>query len=165
MSHVRLILREEVPGLGDAGDVVNAKPGYARNFLLPKGKATLATEARVKQLEHEKRVIAEKLAKDLKDLRAARDRFEGQHLEVTAQAGEEGKLFGSVTAPQIAELLAEKGLEVDRRKIVLSEPIKTVGEHQVTVRLHREVQATVKLTVTAVGAPAEPEPTEAEAAE
>jgi large subunit ribosomal protein L9 len=128
---------------------VSVKPGYARNFLLPQGKAALASEAKVNELEHHKRLIAEKVARELKDLNAARDRLEQLQLEVEAQAGEEGRLFGSVTAIQIAELIGEKGIEIDRRKIDLAEPIKEVGDHSVPIRLHREVIANVKLKVTA----------------
>jgi len=147
MAQVRLILREDVPNLGDAGDLVSVKPGYARNFLLPKGKATVATESRVKELEHHRRVIEEKLGKQLKDARAVEGRLSGIKLETTEKAGTEGKLFGSVTNMRIAELLAEKGFEVDRRKVKLAEPIKTVGEHTVSVKLHRDLETTVKITV------------------
>ena len=149
MGQVNLILREDVPKLGNAGDAVSVKPGYARNYLLPQGKAVLASEAKMKELAHHKRLISEKVARELKDLNATRDRLEQFELAVEAQAGEEGRLFGSVTAIQIAELIAEKGIEIDRRKIDLAEPIKEVGEHQVPVRLHREVTANVKLKVTA----------------
>ena len=149
MGQVKLILREDVPKLGHAGEVVSVKPGYARNFLLPQGKAALASEAKVNELEHHKRLIAEKVARDLKDLNAARDRLEQLQLEVEAQAGEEGRLFGSVTAIQIAELIGEKGIEIDRRKIDLAEPIKEIGDHSVPIRLHREIIANVKLKVTA----------------
>ena len=150
---VKVILSEEVPKLGDAGDLVSVKPGFARNYLIPQGKAIIATQARVNELEHHKRVIAEKNAKLLKDLRGTRDRLQGFELEIAAQAGEEGKLFGSVTSAQIAELVAEKGMEIDRRKIQLSEPIKQVGEHKVPVRLHKELTAHLKLKVTAINVP------------
>lgn len=149
MADVKLILREDVAKLGDAGELVSVKPGYARNFLLPQGKAILATAARVNELEHHRRIIAEKVAKERKDQEALRDRLEQQRLEVTAQAGEEGRLFGSVTAMQVAELLAEKGIEVDRRRIDLAEPIKEVGEHVVPIRLRGNLVAKVKLQVTA----------------
>src|SRR5690606_28095343 len=135
MRSVQVILSEDVPNLGEAGDVVSVKPGYARNYLLPQGKAIAATEASVKQLEHQKRVIAEKVARERKRLEGERARFEGQVIEITAQAGEEGRLFGSVTAAMIADALAERGLEVDRRRIALAEPIKEVGEHAVVIKL------------------------------
>ena len=149
MAHVKLILREDVPSLGDAGDVVSVKPGFARNYLLPQGKAIPATDANVSELEHHKRVVAERVTRERRAFEAQRDRLEAQRLEFTAQAGEEGKLFGSVTASQIAEALAAKGIEVDRRKIQLEEPIRDVGEHTVLIRLHREIAANVKVKVTA----------------
>ncbi len=149
MGQVRLILREDVPKLGQAGEVVSVKPGYARNFLLAEGKAMIATKAKVKEFDHNKRVIAEQQVKDRKDLEAVRRKLQSVVLEVTAQAGEEGKLFGSVTGQRIGELLAEKGLEIDRRKISLAEPIKSVGEHQISIRLHPDLTAEVKLVVTA----------------
>ncbi len=149
MAQVKLILKEDVPSLGEAGELVSVKPGFARNYLIPQGKALLATEERVNELEHHRRVVAEKIAREMKDHQAARDRIQNVTLEVSAQAGEEGRLFGSVTAPQIAELLAAKGIEIDRRKIELAEPIKDVGEHEVTVRLHREVRAALKVVVSA----------------
>jgi large subunit ribosomal protein L9 len=147
MAQVRLILREDVPKLGDAGEVVSVKPGYARNFLIPTGKAIHATQANVKELEHHQRQIAEKVAKQRKELEAERDRIQGIELEIAAQAGEEGRLFGSVTTMQIAELLGEKGVAVDRRRIELAEPIKEVGDFRVPVRLHREVVAEILVKV------------------
>lgn len=147
---VKVILREDVANLGEAGEVVAVKPGYARNFLIPEGKAIVATRSKVSELEHHQRVIAEKMAKELKDLRAAKDRLESLSLEISAQAGEEGKLFGSVTSTQIAELVAEKGMKIDRRKIQLAEPIKELGEHRVPVKLHRDVIAKLKLRVIAI---------------
>lgn len=149
MRSVKLILTEDVIGLGQGGDLVSVKPGYARNYLVPQGKAIPATEARVRELGHHKRVVEEKLARERKSLEAVRKKLEGMALEVTAQAGAEGKLFGSVTSLQIAELLAAKGFEVDRRKIELADPIKEVGEHRVPVKLHRDVVANVVVTVTA----------------
>src|SRR3990172_3221971 len=124
MRSVKLILREDVPNLGDSGEVVSVKPGFARNYLIPQGKAIAATAAHVRELEHEKRVIAEKVARERKALEAERAKIHGVEIEIAAQAGEEGRLFGSVTAAQIAEKLAERGLELDRRRIELAEPIK-----------------------------------------
>jgi large subunit ribosomal protein L9 len=147
VRHVKLILREAIPSLGEAGDLVQVKVGYARNYLLPKGKAVLATEAKVRELGHHRRVVMEKVAKEMKDLEVLRDHLQAVALEVSARVGEEGRLFGSVTAVQIAELLAEKGFEIDRRKIALDEPIKEVGEHGVPIRLHRDLTAEIKVTV------------------
>jgi large subunit ribosomal protein L9 len=149
MRQVKLILRENVPGLGDAGDLVGVKVGFARNYLLPQGKALLATESKVRELEHHKRVVTEKAARDLNDLKALRDRLESVALEVTARVGEEGKLFGSVTTAHIAELLAEKGYTVDRRKIQLSEPLREIGDHVVPIRLQRDLTAEVALKISA----------------
>ena len=149
MKHVNLILRESVVGLGDAGALVKVKTGYARNYLVPQGKAVTATDANVKELKHQKRVIADKAAKELLDLNASRDRLAAIRLEVTAQAGEEGKLFGSVTAAQIGELLGERGFAIDRRKIALTEPIKELGEHKVSIRLRGDVIAEITVAVSA----------------
>lgn len=164
MSPVKLILKEAVHNLGEAGDVVQVKPGYARNFLLPQGKAIPATETRVRELEHHKRIVAEKVARDMKDIRTRKDALEALSLEISARAGEEGRLFGSVTSVQIAELLMQHGFEVDRRRIDLREPIKETGEHTVPVKLHREIVARIKLRVVAVAAaPEEAEEEEPEA--
>jgi|SRR5690606_39040149 len=149
MRSVQVILREDVPHLGDAGDLVSVRPGYARNYLIPQGKAIAATAANLKELEHQRRVIAEKVARELKALEAERAKVDGQVVEIAAQAGEEGRLFGSVTAAMIAEKLAERGLEVDRRRIVLAEPIKSLGEYSVPVRFHRQVEATITVRVSA----------------
>ena len=148
MAQVKLILKESVPSLGEAGDLVHVRPGFARNYLIPRGKAIFASDANLKELEHHQRVVAEKVAKEMSSLRAVKDRIEGLALEVKARVGEEGKLFGSVTALQIGELLAAEGIEVDRRRIELPEPIKELGEHKVPVKLHRELVAEIKLQVT-----------------
>ena len=153
MSQVKLILTEGVHNLGESGDLVSVKPGYARNFLLPQGKAILATESRVKELEHNQRIVAEKAAKELKDLNGARKRLENLKLETSARAGDEGKLFGSITTANVATLLAAEGFDIDRRRITL-EPIKSIGDHKVQVKLHRDVVAEVSLHVKPEGAPA-----------
>ena len=149
MDGVKLILRESVPSLGEAGDLVTVRPGFARNFLLPQKKAILATEGNVRELEHKQRVVAAKVAKERKEHEGLRDRIQAVALTVRARAGEEGKLFGSVTSAQIAELLAAAGVTVDRRKIQLDEPIKELGEHIVEIRLQRDLVAKVKVVVSA----------------
>jgi large subunit ribosomal protein L9 len=151
MRSVQVILREDVASLGHAGELVNVKPGFARNYLIPQGKAIVATEASKRELEHQQRVIAERVRREVEQLEAERKKIDGVVIEIAAQAGEEGKLFGSVTVIQIAEKLAERGLEVDRRRIDLADPIKDLGEHDVVVRLHRQVTATVKVKVVAAG--------------
>lgn len=166
MGQVKLILREHVPSLGEAGELVTVKPGYARNYLIPQGKAIFATEANVKELEHHRRVVEAKLAKELASLEAVRKHVEGLSLEVKARAGAEGKLFGSVTALQVSELLAQHGVTVDRRRVQLTEPIKELGQHTVSVKLHRDLVAQVRVTVSpeesAPEAAAEPEEPPAE---
>jgi len=161
VSQVKLILVESVHRLGEVGDLVSVRPGFARNYLLPQGKAILATESRVAELEHHKRIVADKVAREMKDLQAVKKKIEGLKIEIGARAGEEGKLFGSVTAAQIAEQLALQGLTVDRRRIE-SDPIKSVGEHDVPIKLHRDVVATLSLHVVAEGGEPAP-PTEEEA--
>ena len=148
---MELILRQHVPSLGQAGDLVRVKPGYARNFLLPHGLAFEATEG------NKKRIAAETKARDAVAAaeRGAADTFALQlqavSLSFTAKAGEDGKLFGSITTGDIAEALANKGLTVDKRKLELEHPLKHLGIHNVIVRLHPDVQADVKVNVTAEG--------------
>ena len=157
MSLVRLILVESIHRLGEAGDLVSVKPGFARNYLLPQGKAILATVSRVKELQHNKRIAEELAARELQNLRLVKQKLESLSIEVAARAGETGKLFGSVTAPQIAERIEAAGLEIDRRRIELGEPIKEVGEHRVRVRLLRELVAEVTVKVVADTSAAAPE--------
>ena len=147
MRNVQVILREDVQSLGQAGELVAVKPGFAFNYLIPQGKAIAATEASKRELEHQRRVITEKVRRELELLEGERKKIDGVVVEISAQAGEEGKLFGSVTVVQIAEKLAEKGIDVDRRRIDLADPIKTLGEHSVVVKLHRQVTATIKVKV------------------
>lgn len=148
MGQVKVILREDIPRLGDAGDLVSVRPGYARNYLIPKGIAISATEEKVKEVEHYRRLIAERQVDLLKGLKGASDKIGAMDLSFEAQAGDSGKLFGSITATQIAKRIAEQGVEVDRRKIQ-SEPIKAVGEHAVKIRLHKELIVEVTVVVTA----------------
>ncbi len=147
MSQVKLILQDGVPGLGEAGDLVQVKPGFARNYLIPQGKAIFASDSKVMELEHHKRVVAEKVAKQMTALEALKAKIEGLALEVKARVGEEDKLFGSVTSAQIHELLRGEGVEVDRRRIELKDPIKAAGEHTIPVKLHRDLVAELKVKV------------------
>lgn len=146
---MEVILRDDIKSLGKAGDLVRVKPGYARNFLLPKGLAYEATEG------NKKRIVAETKARNVR-LAAEKDAavavaagISAVLLTFTRKAGEEGKLFGSITSQDIADSLAAQGQTVDKRKVELTHPIKTVGEHTVTVRLHPEVHADVRVTVAA----------------
>jgi large subunit ribosomal protein L9 len=146
---VKVVLREDVDHLGDRGQIVNVAPGYARNYLIPKGLAYTATEGNLRVLELEKRAWARREAKDAEEARGLAARIGGVQLTVTKRAGENGLLYGSVTSSEIAELLAAQGVAVDRRKIRLDDPIKQVGTFTVPVRLHRQVTADVSLQVVA----------------
>lgn len=148
---VELILRDDVPNLGKIGDVVRVKPGYARNFLLPRGLAVEASGKNLRVLEHQKRVIAVKADRDRKDAEARAKQVEGLTLTVQARAGEEGRLFGSVTNIDVERLLAARGIQVDRRRIELDEPIKQLGTYPIVVAIGRDVRATIQLTVEAAG--------------
>lgn len=146
---VQVILRDDVPNLGKIGDVVRVKPGFARNFLLPRGLAVEANPKNLRMLEHHKRVITAKADREHKSAEASAKRLDGLQLTVRARAGEEGRLFGSVTNMDVERLLAEKGFQVDRRRIALDEPIKQLGTFPITVQVGRTVRATVQLTVEA----------------
>lgn len=148
---VQVILRQAVDDLGEIGEVVDVRSGYARNFLIPQGIAYEATDANQKRFEEERRHILDRSARDLDRAKAVAERIEGQSVSFTVRAGEEGRLFGSVTASDISEALAEKGLEVDRHLIRLEEPIKQLGVYRVTVRLHAEVRPEVTVWVVAEG--------------
>ncbi|ACD96323.1 50S ribosomal protein L9 [Trichlorobacter lovleyi] len=146
---MKLILKENIEHLGQIGDIVKVAPGYARNYLLPKGLAIEATEKNAKALEHAKRQLAYKKNKSLEAAKNLVAKLEALSIVLTHQAGEEGKLFGSVTNMEIAAFLKDNGLEIDRKKIVLAEPIKQLGEYSVPVKVHPEVGATLKVTVSA----------------
>jgi len=148
---VQVILRQAVDDLGDIGEVVDVRPGYARNFLIPQGIAYEATDANQKRFEEERLHILNRSARELDRAKAAAERIQGQSVSFTVRAGDEGKLFGSVTASDIAEALSEKGLDVDRHLIRLDEPIKQIGVYKVTVRLHAEVRPEVTVWVVAEG--------------
>ena len=144
---MQVILRNRLENLGDAGDVVTVKPGYARNYLIPQGLAYEATAANVRRIERERAGIAKRAADDLQAARARATAFEGLSVTFNARAGEEGKLFGSITNGDIAEKLAEQGIEVDRKQILLDEPIKALGVFSVPIRLHAEVKPELKVWV------------------
>ena len=146
---MNIILKENVDGLGVIGDQVTVKPGYARNYLLPKGLAIVADNRNVKELEHQKRQLARKLEKVTKDAEAIKVRIEGVTAEFTQRASEEGKLFGSVTSMDLEGKLQAAGIEIDRKKIQLAEPIKSLGEHVVPIKLDAGVVAELKVVVNA----------------
>ena len=146
---VEVILRDDVEHLGKIGDVVRVKPGYARNFLFPRGLAVEANRKNLRVLEHQKRVIGAAADRQRKTAEGVAVRLAGLKLTVRARAGEEGRLFGSVTNLDVERLLADNGFQVDRRRIVLGEPIKQLGTYPIVVQVGRDVRATVELTVTA----------------
>ena len=133
---MKIILTQYVPKLGQAGTVQDVANGYARNFLIPRGMATIATRGSIKQVEQRQAADAKRVAKQEEELRGLSERIQGMRIEIEARVGEQGRLYGSVTAPDIAEKLsAALGEDIDRRKIDLDDPIRTVGEHQITIRL------------------------------
>ena len=144
---MKLILKEAVDRLGEPGDVVNVKPGFARNFLLPRGLAYEASAANVRRLERERKRAEEQARRAYLEARRRASRLEGMHLVFRARAGETDKLFGSVTAADIAERAVTSGLDfvLDKRHVNLAEPIKTLGVFDVPIKLHAEVE--VKVTV------------------
>ncbi len=146
---MKLILREDVENLGKGGELVDVKPGYGRNFLLPRGLAVPANPKNVRELEHQKSVAAAKAAKLKASAQAVAKRLAETPVTLKRKVGEQDKLYGSVTALDVAEALAARGLEIDRRSIDLAEPIKTVGEFDVPVKLHSDVVGKVKVTVQA----------------
>lgn len=146
---MEVILREDVKSLGKAGELVRVKPGYARNFLLPKGLAFEATEGNKKRIAAESKARATRAAAEKSAAEEYAARLATVTLTLTGKAGEEGKLFGSITAQDVADALAAQGYEVDRRKIDLEHPIKTLGFHTVGIRLHPEVRAEVRVSVVA----------------
>jgi len=146
---MNIILNENVDGLGKIGDVLKVKPGYARNFLLPRGLAVEANVRNVNELEHNKRQLERKLQRQTQAAELLKAQIEKIACSFTLRSSEEGKLFGSVTTQDIAEKLAASGVEVDRKQIVLDEAIKTLGEHQVVVKLQHGIVANVKVVVSA----------------
>jgi large subunit ribosomal protein L9 len=147
---MKVILRQDVPKLGEAGTIQDVKPGFARNYLIPQGMAILATPGEVKTAQLNAAVRARKIAKQEAQLQSLADRIEGQRLEFTVRAGEGGRLYGSITGGDIAEALATAvGEEIDRRKVVLDDPIRQLGEHAVVVHLVGRLKPAI--TVVAVG--------------
>ena len=144
---MQVILREEMPNLGTIGDVVKVKPGYARNYLLPRGLAVEASVRNLHELEHQKRVIADKRLREQKSAAAIADKLGSVKLEFEVRAGEDGKLFGSVTNQDVHRRLEERGFSIERRRILLDEPIKSLGSHDVVVHLGPDTKTTLKVEV------------------
>jgi large subunit ribosomal protein L9 len=144
---MRIILREEVHNLGKGGDVVSVKPGYGRNFLIPQGLAVLATERNVRLVEHHKKVIAARNAKLQKDAQAVADKLASLNVRIERQTGEGGKLYGSISTRDIEDAVRALGVTIDRKKLVIENPIKSTGEYTVDLKLGQSVVAKIKLTV------------------
>jgi large subunit ribosomal protein L9 len=144
---VKVILLDDVPKLGRRGEVRDVADGYARNFLIPKKLALGATAGNLKNLDHIRRQHDAKAARVKTDADSLRARVEGLVYEEKRQASDEGKLFGSVTSQDIAEFLAGQGVSIERRRILLEEPLRTLGEHMVPIRLHPEITAQLRVTV------------------
>ena len=152
MATINILLREDIDTLGGRGEIVKVKAGYARNYLLPRGFATLATKGNIKQVEIEREFLLKKAAVEQSTAQAQADQMAGIFLAFERKAGETGTLFGSVTSIDITEALVAKGYEIDRRKVNLKDPIKEIGEYTVSVKLHREVVIEIPVSVTAEGA-------------
>ena len=148
---MKVILTEEIRGLGTRGDLVTVKDGYARNYLIPKNLAQEATKSNLNAIEHQRRKWALLAQEEKNAAQKQADRVKGVKIVIEKRVGEHGHLFGSVTANEIADALAEKGIEVDKRRIELASPIKNIGLHDVEVRLHREVTAQIQVEVVAQG--------------
>ena len=149
MAHKQVLLREDIDNLGARGEIVRVKAGYARNYLLPRSLAVEATASNVKQIESERAALLKREAKERSTADAQADQLRGMTLNFERKVGEEGVLYGSVTSMDIAHALKDRGYEIDRRRIVLREPIKRFGNYTVPVRLHRDV--TVELPVSVLG--------------
>ena len=146
---MEVILKEDIANLGKIGEIVRVRDGYARNYLLPRGLVLVANKKNMTTFEHQKKLVADQKQKIMKHAQAVGDQLAGVSLTIAMRAGEEGRLFGSVTNIQIEKALKAKGLNVERRKIHLSEPIKNLGEYEVPIRLAADVTVPLKLSVVA----------------
>jgi len=144
---MEVILKEDIVNLGKIGEVVRVRDGYARNYLLPRGLVLLANKKNLKTYEHQKKIVADQKQKFLRQAQSAAEQLSAVSLVIPMKVGEEGRLFGSVTNIQIEKALKAKGLDVDRRKIHLVEPIKTAGDHEVPVRLSADLTVPLKVSV------------------
>ena len=151
MAHTKVLLREDIDDLGARGEIVRVRAGYARNYLLPRKLAVEATVSNVKQIEQERAALLKREAKERATAEAQSEQMRSLVLNFERKAGEQGALYGSVTSMDIAEMLKERGYEVDRHRIHLREPIKRLGEFSVPVRLHREVTLDLQVKVAPEG--------------
>ncbi len=154
---MKVILKEDVDNLGDMGNVVEVKNGYGRNYLIPRDLAVEANTKNIKQLEHQKKLLQSKIKKVKMEGEALAGKISAISISIEVKSGEEGKLFGSVTSKDIAEAITAQGIEIDKRKINLQEPIKRLGEYEIPVRVRQDVNAIVKLEVKSSEVAAVPE--------
>jgi large subunit ribosomal protein L9 len=148
---VEVILRQDVDKLGRRGEVVKVAEGYGRNYLLPRQLAMPVSESNKAMIAKERKLVEVKLAKEKAECQALADRIGGLRFVAPRRVGENDVLYGSVTSGDVADYLKTKGIEIDKRKVLLDEPIKALGEHEVRVKLHPEVQASLRLLVTKEG--------------
>ncbi|HEX7481074.1 MAG TPA: 50S ribosomal protein L9 [Polyangiales bacterium] len=148
-NNVHVILRRDVDKVGAAGELIKVKPGFARNFLLPRALAVVATDSNVKQIEHERKLAVAAAAKQKGAAEGAAGKIRGLTVEITAASGEGDKLFGSVTSRDVADALKKQGVEIDRKHLELPAAIKSLGEYEVTAKLGAGVSAVFKLVVKA----------------
>ena len=146
---MEVILREDIPNLGKIGEVVRVRDGFARNYLLPRGLVLVANKRNLKTFQHQKKMVADQKQRFLRQAQSVSSELAGVSLTIRMRTGEEGKLFGSVTNIQIEKALKAKGLDVDRRKIHLDEPIKTLDDFEIPVRLTAELTVPLKVSVVA----------------
>ena len=162
---MKIVLRQDVPKVGDAGSVQTVSNGYARNYLIPKGLAVVATDGELKVAAHNLAVKERKVARQEDLLRSLSDKIDGQRLTFTARAGEQGRLYGSITASDVATALAAQiSEEIDRRRVVLDEPLRSIGEHTVTVHLVGRLRPQVTVVIEAEASEEEEAPAESESA-
>lgn len=147
-TNVQVVLRQDVDHLGRSGELVKVKPGFARNFLIPRGLATLATRSNISKIEHERSIARARADKAREAMAEEAKALEGIRAQVAKEAGPEGKLYGSVTAQDVAESLELQGVNIDRRKLIMpDEPIKATGDYEVRIRFGLDVEAVLQLTV------------------
>ncbi len=144
---MKVILQKDVPSLGDAGDIKEVADGYARNYLIPKKLVILANESSKKAIDHQQKLIKFKKEKRKKQSEKVAEAISGLEISIPVQVGEEGKLFGSITSMDIAKELKEKGYEIDKRKIQLENPIRQIGEYDISIKLDEGTTATVKIKI------------------
>jgi large subunit ribosomal protein L9 len=150
LNRMRIVLRQDVPKVGEAGTIQTVSNGYARNYLIPQGLAVVATDGEIKMAQHNLAVKERKVLRQEEQLRSLAEKIQGQRLSFTARAGDQGRLFGSITAADVtAALTAAVGEEIDRRRVVLDEPLRTVGEHTVTVHLVGKLRPQVTVVIEA----------------